>query len=164
MPTTEFAIPDSRKKIFQQKVLQAVNPITVVYRGKTTGASATELFINGVAGVSTDRNRVYVPEDAAIVGRYTSLAINMGTGATMHHTTGFIGINNDGGTTAMTAVPAATEHVDVGAAYVVAFTANDTEDALICTVTGVAATNVLWVVAAELLCLSIRSLPPYGDS
>lgn len=164
MPTQEFAIPSSRKTLGQQKVIQATNPRNVTYKGRTTNATATELFIDGVPGVSTDRNRVYVPEDAAIVGRFTALAINMGTGATVYHATGLIGINNDGGVTATTAVAAKVEHLDVGAVYDVTFTANDTEDALICTVTGVAATNVLWTVHCELVQASIRSLPPYGDS
>lgn len=174
MPTTEFSIPNSRKEVFQQQVLGQLTPFPIIYRGVTPGNTPTELFIKGISGVSTDRNRVYVPEDAMLSFTFEALAINRTTGAAVYNASGRGAINNDGGTTALVGdadlVTAGTqnvlvgEHLDAGAAYAIAFTADDTNDALICTVTGAAATSVVWTVYVNIFPLSVRSLAPYGDS
>jgi hypothetical protein len=77
---------------------------TVVYYGKTTNNTATELFIAGKGGASSEGtvyyNRLYLPESTALYFEYVNLTYNATDDTFPQLEKGFGFIQNLNGTTA----------------------------------------------------------------
>lgn len=118
------------------------------YLGRTTDATPTELFLDGLASPAF---RLGLMEDSVMQVRYQGVCVDM-TNAAGTQSRGFSGevtIQNKGGTTALIGAAVVTG-VGAGTATL-AFTADNTNDALALTVTGVAATELLWEVQCMLV-------------
>lgn len=122
---------------------------------ETTGATETELTTNGSAGSGTT-NRIVVPTDGAL-----SVVLNIGVkqsgSANAKQFLRQFVISNTGGTTALQGA-VTTLGTDIGSAALttclITITANDTDDCIKVTGTGIAATNLRWtacIVSAEMI-------------
>jgi len=113
--------------------------VDFVARNRTEDATPLELFLNG-----TDA-RLTLEENSAM---FLTVAVSgfSSTGADAAHYIRKVAISNVAGTTALIGtVSTIGTDVETQAGYDVAITADDTNDALVITVTGAAATNIRWV-------------------
>lgn len=113
--------------------------------GTTTGSTATEIFVDGISG-----QRIGIPNESAVA----FLALYCGFNITDDEASAqanFGLIENDGGTTALigtvsslinTAAADLAAISDGSSTTSIAYTADDTNDALACTVTGTAAKTI----------------------
>jgi len=132
-PSTEFEIAGTQ---------EASKNIRCVFRGKTLDGSATELFLDGVTN-----KRLKVHDPSVMTFRYQAAVL--GPAAATSSSGGGVGsISNFAGTTAL--VGAIVAETQRGAADVVAFTADDTNDTLKLTVTAATAVTKYWEVVVYL--------------
>lgn len=87
MATQGLALARNRIQVFQQKIIDGrlgdISPDgfgCLMYYGKTTDNTATELFINGKGGASSEGttyyNRLYLPESTIVFFDYVYLGYN----------------------------------------------------------------------------------------
>lgn len=179
MATERRTLAKNRKQVIQQALIEgggyrlgADYPGHVVYYGKTTGNTPTELFIGGKGAATVQGtayyNRLYLPESTVLMGDYNAVIFNA-TDDTFSYDKGHVVIANINATTAGLDVlnGDATAGDDIFVRYAIpesaalddgltvseflagatlAWTADNTEDALILTVTGVAAKDIYWKV------------------
>jgi hypothetical protein len=156
--------PSVLQQTQQQRVtnlLQTQAPLErVAYVGQTTNATPTELFLGGVAD-----QRLQPPEDSVLIAQFTAIGredvadknaahfigrsafsvIRYGTTLEVEGTNAFIDVATTGNP--------ATQAV-IGTAGHVAFTVDNTNDWMVLTVTGLAATTINWCVQLDsYLCL-----------
>lgn len=113
--------------------------VDFVVRNKTTDATPTELFLDGTS------ERISFGAGNAFFLTVEVCAFSE-TGADAAHYIRKVAISNISGTTALIgSVSTIGTDVETQAGYDVSITADDTNDALIVTVTGGAATNIRWV-------------------
>lgn len=119
-----------------------------VLRRVTTNATPTELFLfyDENSGVT---ERLWIPSGKALFATVTVAGIING-GSKAAHYVRKVAIKNVGGTTALIGtISTVGTDVEDDAAYNVAITADNTNDALIITVTGKAAETIRWVAHVE---------------
>ncbi len=118
-----------------------------VVRNSTSDATPTEVY-------SHSTTRVTVPSDTSLAGTI-NIAGRTDGGVVVAHYVRKFSISNDGGTTALDgSVSTVGTDYEAAAGYDVAVTASDANDALIITVTGVAATDVRWVGSVDTVHIS----------
>jgi hypothetical protein len=115
----------------------------IIYEGITENATPTEIFIDNAAD-----NRLTLPPNGVAIARWMGAAFNITDGVGTTHgdvvaTSGAFSCKRAG--TAFVVGPTAIS----GTGFV--FTANDTLDAMVCTVTGVASKTILWVCAVDIV-------------
>lgn len=123
---------------------------SVVFAGQTTSAASTEIFLNDN---STDSSRCDMESDsmASFVADVTAVATSTGNCFTTRYSGA---IKNVSGTTSL--IGSVTEHTDYShedgamSGCSVAFTADDTNDALVATVTGLSSTTINWHIKVQL--------------
>lgn len=128
--------------------------VTDILYAATTNATPTELTLDGNAG-SGATNRIPVPESAAM-SVIVSITVKQASSANSKQFLRQFCISNNGGATALRGSVATlgTDTGDALAGASVAITANDTDDCINITVTGIAATNLHWsahVVSSQVL-------------
>ena len=113
--------------------------VDFVARNRTIDATPSELFLNG------SDTKLTLEENSAM---FLTVAVSgfSSTGADAAHYIRKVAISNVAGTTALIGtVSTIGTDVETQAGYDVAITADDTNDALVITVTGAAATDIRWV-------------------
>lgn len=165
-----ITIGTNYKTIFQQQVASGV-PFRIFYKGKTTDATETELFIEHGPGSATDRHRLYIPQDGAV--RVVGSCMALTSGGDLAYASSTVGdatasivfANNDGGTSSLDAGGAFTEDYDsLTISPTPTFSIDDTNDCLLLKVIGKAATTLYWFVECEVVGMSLdRFLQRYGD-
>ena len=108
-----------------------------VLRNTTTNATETEIFVDGSS------QQLVIPTGAMFTFVATFAAVGPAGAGASYKIEG--GIVNNSGTTSFIGVPSKTILGESNAAWDVAVTADDTNDALKFTVTGEAATTIKWV-------------------
>lgn len=151
---------------------------TIVYRGVTANATPAEIFIDGVTNC-----RLVPPPNSVLLVDYRAIAqMNLSSGDTVHHVSrGAFCVRRIGTTLAasgtnagvlggLTATAINTIHqgnpvntVVVGTATHLAFTVDDTNDRMVCTVTGHASNETYWEVLLDTFSASVPNLYNYGD-
>lgn len=200
MATDKFKIAKTRKDTIIQKFLDDdLNGLgssgsmgaPLIYRGRTTDATPTELYIGGKRPITTTPtangiNRLYLPESSAVLFSAFALAFNItddALGLASWYRGGVSNINGTvaaikdyetttGGTQAFfvdpafgsVAVPLAQGLSTATGTNAVAFTADDTNDALVVTVTGTAGKTQEWRVYLHAYTISETSDYFYGDT
>jgi hypothetical protein len=198
--TDRFKLAKTRKDVILQKFLDDdLNCLgsninvgsPLVYYGRTTDATPTEIFIGGKLPITTTPaangiNRLYLPESSAVIFTAFALAYNFtgdSLGLASHYKGGVSNINTTtaaikdyetttGGTQAFfadplfatVAVPLAQGLTFATGTNAVSFTADDTNDALVVTVTGTAAVVLNWKVYLHCYTISETSDRFYGDA
>ncbi len=123
------------------------DPVRVIYKGRTTDDSATEIFINGVSGVALP-----VPLNSGMCIR--GMAVAKGDSATTSNSFVFQGnIINFAGTAAADDAVTITELETTTGFGTLAITVNDTRDEVVVTVTGATGETVDWLVMMEIVCV-----------
>lgn len=119
-----------------------------IYRGQTIGATPTELFVDGISG-----QRIKVPTNATLTAVAYMAAHNVTDGVSVS-TGNAISIKNVSGTTSLTGTvgPVFATIPSAGATATVAYTADNTNDALAVTVTGTAAKTIDYEIAIYIVC------------
>lgn len=202
MATDKFRIAKDRRAVVIQKFLDddlnglgssASSGAPLVFMGRTTDATPTEIYIGGKLPVSNTQvsgaagiNRLYLPDTSCVIFQAYALAYNV-TDANIgmaswyrggvQNVAGTVSAIKDydsttGGTQAFIVDPAfATVAVPLsqGLSYAtgtnaVSFAADDTNDALTVTVTGTAAKTINWKVYMHCYTISLTSDRFYGDS
>jgi hypothetical protein len=167
MPTVPFLMASTQKETYEQLFLHhhlsCTNPnawAALTYYGQTTNATPTELFINGKLGVGTanaNKHRLFIPESSALMFEAYAMAYNRTDDifpVAAKYVGGVSNVNGSvnalkdydgvaGGTQAF--IIDTIQNVLVGGTLV-SFVADDTNDALTVTVTGVAAKVIDWYV------------------
>lgn len=196
MPKDIFKIAKTHKDVIIQKFMDTdLNGLgsggshgELIYRGRTTNATPTELFIGGKTQTGTGNvRRLYMPENSAILYIAYALAWNQTDDVLqlanlyrggVKNTNNTVAAIKDyetttGGTQAFSLDPAfASVAVPLyqGLSYnlasdTVAFTADDTNKSMTVTATGTAAKTIIWNVFLQ--CFTITSTANdrfYGDS
>jgi len=134
----------------------------VQFVGHTSNATAKEIFLGVVSNNLTQR--LQLPNNSISLVEFKALGIiDTNTGDIAHHvsrgafsvrrsgTTSFVVSGTDAGWVASSGNPAI--QAIKGTAGHVAFAVNDTNDYVTCTVTGVAATEISWLVVCDILCM-----------
>jgi hypothetical protein len=117
--------------------------VDFVMRRTTTNATPTTLMLDGSSA------RLTIPSGKALFATVTVAGVING-GSKAAHYTRKVAIKNVGGTTSLVgAVSTLGTDVEDDAAYDVAITADDTNDALQINVTGKASENIRWVAHVE---------------
>lgn len=137
---------------------QSIEP--VLYSGRTTNATPTELFLSGQQG-----QRFQPPLDSVVLAQWSAIArIDVDSSATPHfvgraafsvirHGTTLATVGANAFIDAATTGNPATQAVS-GTAGHLAFTVDNTNDWMVLTVTGAAATNINWLVRLDsVICL-----------
>lgn len=155
MGVRQALIQDTQTQTLESQFWNQQNlPNVYLLRGKTTGSTATELFINGQSGV-----RIPVPNESVL--GFTSTYVYMN----VTDDEGGVALNagcieNDGGTTALigtvsslinTAAADVAQINDGSATSTLAITADNTNDALIFTVTGTASKDIFHKIVVQVI-------------
>ena len=108
-------------------------------KGVTADATPLEIFVDGVTN-----NRIGINADSVV----TFNALSVARAPTAANSGGYNDVGTIGRFGATTALVGAVTQVarEGNAALALTFTADDTNDALVCTVTGIAATSIRWEV------------------
>lgn len=184
MATQLQSIAKTRDKVIQNKFIDGMlgdispDPLgTVMYYGKTTNNTATELFINGKGGAAVEGttyyNRLYLPESTGLYFEYVILTYNATDDTFPQFEKGYGWIQNLNGTTGAgfdlnkAAGNEVTVALDIvanggasgidlaqGSGAAVAFAADDTGDFLKVTATGTSAKTIYYKVFVT--CYSIN--------
>lgn len=185
MPTQIQSLAKNRNTIIQNKFIDGMlgdispDPVCgeVMFYGKTTGNTPTELFINGKGGAISESttyfNRLCLPESTLLYFEYVILTYNATDDTFPQMEKGFGVIQNLNGTTAApfdinkAAGVEVTIPLDIvanggasgidlaqGSGAAVAFSADNTNDALVVTATGTAAKTIYYKVFVR--CYSIN--------
>lgn len=195
MPTTNYQLAKTHKDVVLQKFMDGnfdgmgsndpLNPI--IYLGRTTGNTPTEIFIGGKTQTGTNNvRRLYLPESSVVLFEAYVLAFNK-TDDILAVASKYVGgIKNINGTTAAVkdyetttggtqafsldpafatvAVPLTQGLSFFSGAEAVSFAADDTNDALTVTVTGLSGKTIDWKVYLIPYVLAETSDRFYGDS
>ncbi len=116
----------------------------VVWKGTTTNASATEIFVNGD---STNSARFKIDSTTNLIGQlgWNAAAYDATTPATSNVWFGQAGFTSIAGTVAIVANSTNTKMPTAGT-LTLALTADNTNKAAVFTATGIAAETIYWVV------------------
>lgn len=129
---------------------QSLEPI--IFSGRTTNATATEIFLSGQAG-----QRFQPPLDSVVLAQWQAIAridvdsstsphfIGRGAFSVIRHGTTLAATGTNAFVDVATTGNPATQAV-LGTAGHCAFTVDNTNDWMVLTVTGLAATNINWLV------------------
>ena len=121
----------------------------VIFQGVTENATPTEIFIDNQPNF-----RLELPENSVLMATWIGAAFNTTAGV------GTVQGNVAAGQGSFSAIRASTTFVLNGAATGTAFvfTANDTLDQMVCTVTGVAAARIVWKCEVKIVAASMWDL------
>ena len=187
MATVGKTLGNTRLKLIQQQFINGqVFTMAddrlgcVCYKGKTTGNTATELFLGGKGGAlnedgTTYYNRLYLPESTIVFARYVGLQYNA-TDDVFGFDSGYVVVNNVNGTTAAidvlngdadagddvfvrVAIPESGAAANDGLTLsefvgTISWTVDDTDDYLKLSVTGESAKTYYWKVYLEIASLN----------
>ena len=159
MPTTPIGIAKTHRAIIEQQIIGHTLPRELIYRGVTTNATPTEIFILGKVGNAskdpTSVRRLWLPESCLIMYDAFVVAYNV-TDDTLIHAAKYVGgvanLNNTvsalrdyDGAGGLNSYVMDTEHA-FASAGTCAFTPDNTNKSLNVVVTGVAAKTIEWIV------------------
>lgn len=119
--------------------------VELAYEGVTSDATPTEIFINNHANT-----RLELPDNSIAYASWVGLSYNLTAGVGTAYGNNSMGVGNwfaRRAQTNFTLVGAAT-----GSNFI--FTADDVNDRMVCTVTGVADTTILWRCSMQLVVLT----------
>jgi hypothetical protein len=138
-----IGLTSSKSLVLAEKAFMNAEPRFARYVLTTPSNAATEAFIDGVASF-----RLKVPEAGILIGHYFGASLATGDDTVVASACfGYFGASNKNGTVAMmTNSPSLTTFPTAAPAVTYAFTADDTNDAVILTITGVSAKPIIHVV------------------
>jgi len=113
-----------------------------VLRASTANSTPTEAFVDGSSV------RVTIPSNKAIAGRVTVVGKKQSSASVAKYMRQFIAVNNGGTSTLAQSETIGTDYED-NASCDFALTVSDSNDALVFTVTGIAAENWRWVITVD---------------
>jgi hypothetical protein len=122
---------------------ERVQSVELILKQRTTDTTPTNMVLDDTGGVTSS---VTIPVNLAMFGQIDICAIQESTGAEAAHYIRKFGIRNVGGTTELIgSTTAMGTDYESSAGFDVELTANNTNDTLNVTVTGIPSTNLRWV-------------------
>lgn len=145
---------DRQKALKHKFDRDLVTPVAWMW-GITENATPTEIFVDGLANM-----RLEFPDNSVAFVKWQGAAFNQTDGNGTTHGNVAAGEGSfvaRRATTAFALVGAAT-----GTGFV--FTPDDTNDRMVCTVTGTAGKRILWKIRLDIVCASLTDFGPNGPS